>query len=333
MKAILVDGEDLVWESAPAPMLGTGQVEIENYATAVNRADLAQRAGNYPPPSGASPILGLECAGVVTAVGEGVSRVRPGDEVCALLAGGGYAETVVVPAGQVLPKPAGLSFAEAAALPEVFATAYLNLFMEARLERAERALLHAGASGVGTAAIQMCKAFGNPTFVTAGSAEKIERCIALGASAGFNRYDGSFASAVSAWTENKGVDVILDPVGAGYLQDNLASLAVDGRLVIIGLLGGATAELSLGRMMVKRQRIIGSTLRARSIAAKALVMDALQERVWPLIEDGSIKPVIEQVLPIADASEAHRLIASDQTFGKVVLAVREADEGSPNTAN
>lgn len=323
MKAILVDGEDLVWESAPAPALDTGQVEIENYATAVNRADLAQRAGNYPPPPGASPILGLECAGVVTAVGEGVSRVGPGDEVCALLAGGGYAETVVVPAGQVLPKPAGLSFAEAASLPEVFATAYLNLFMEARLERAERALLHAGASGVGTAAIQMCKAFGNPTFVTAGSANKIERCIALGASAGFNRHDGSFASAVSAWTDNQGVDVILDPVGAGYLHDNLASLAVDGRLVIIGLLGGATAELSLGRMMVKRQRIIGSTLRARSIAAKALVMDALQDRVWPLIEDRSITPVIEQVLPIADASEAHRLIASDQTFGKVVLAVRE----------
>lgn len=323
MKAILVDGEDLVWESAPAPVLGTGQVEIENYATAVNRADLAQRAGNYPPPAGASPILGLECAGVVTAVGEGVSRVRPGDEVCALLAGGGYAETVVVPAGQVLPKPAELSFAEAAALPEVFATAYLNLFMEARLERAERALLHAGASGVGTAAIQMCKAFGNPTFVTAGSADKIERCIALGASAGFNRHDGSFEPAVAAWTENEGVDVILDPVGAVYLQDNLASLAVDGRLVIIGLLGGAKAELSLGRMMVKRQRIIGSTLRARSIAAKALVMDALQERVWPLIENKSITPVIEQVLPIADASEAHRLIASDQTFGKVVLAVRE----------
>ena len=323
MKAILVDGDDLVWESAATPLLGTGQVAIENYATAVNRADLAQRAGGYPPPPGASPILGLECAGVVAAVGDGVSRVRPGDEVCALLAGGGYAETVVVPAGQVLPKPSGLSFAEAASLPEVFATAYLNLFTEAQLAKGERALLHAGASGVGTAAIQLGKAFGNPTFVTAGSADKIERCIALGADGGFNRHDGSFAPAVAAWTDGEGADVILDPVGAAYLQDNLASLAVDGRLVIIGLLGGATAEVPLGRMMVKRQRIIGSTLRARTIAAKATIMDALQERVWPLIENGSITPVMEQVFPIADASQAHRLIASDQTFGKVVLAVRD----------
>ena len=323
MKAILVKGDELVWNEVPEPALGAGQVKIENYATAVNRADLAQRAGNYPPPPGASAILGLECAGVVAAVGEGVSRVRPGDEVCALLAGGGYAETVVVPAGQVLPKPAGLSFAEAASLPEVFATAYLNLFMEARLTNGERALLHAGASGVGTAAIQLCKAFGNPTFVTAGSAAKIDRCVALGASAGFNRHDGSFAPAVSAWTNGQGVDVILDPVGGAYLADNLGSLALDGRLVVIGLLGGATAEISLGRLMVKRQRLIGSTLRARSIAAKATVMDALRERVWPLVERGSIAPVIERVLPVVDAAQAHRLIASDQTFGKVVLAVRD----------
>ena len=322
MKAILVEGDELVWGDAPVPELGVGQVAIENHATAVNRADLSQRAGNYPPPPGASALLGLECAGVVAAVGEGVSRVRPGDEVCTLLAGGGYAETVVAPAGHVLPKPAGLSFAEAASLPEAFATAYLNLFLEAQLAKGERALLHAGASGVGTAAIQLCKAFGNPTFVTAGSADKIDRCVALGADAGFNRHDGHFASAVSEWTNNAGVDVILDPVGAAYLKDNLASLAVDGRLVIIGLLGGAATELSLGRMMVKRQRIIGSTLRARSIGAKALLMDALRERVWPLVERGSITPVVERVLPIAEAAQAHRLIASNRTFGKVVLAVR-----------
>lgn len=323
MKAILVTGADLVWRDAEEPALGAGQVRIENHASAVNRADLAQRAGGYPPPPGASPILGLECAGIVTDVGEGVARVKPGDAVCALLAGGGYAETVVVPAGQVLRAPAGLSFAQAASLPEVFATAYLNLYMEAMLTKGERAVLHAGASGVGTAAIQMCKAFGNPTFVTAGSAAKIERCLALGADAGFNRHDGSFAPALAEWSNGEGADVILDPVGGAYLEDNLKSLALDGRLVIIGLMGGATAPLPLARMMMKRLRIIGSTLRARSIAAKATVMDALRERVWPLLENGAIQPVVEQVVPIAEAARAHELLASDQTFGKVVLQVRE----------
>ena len=322
MKAIHVRGEDLVWAEADEPAPGPGEVLIENHATAVNRADLAQRAGGYPPPPGASPVLGLECAGVVAAVGEGVSRVVPGDAVCALLAGGGYAETVVVPAGQVLKKPARLSFVEAASIPEVFATAYLNLFMEARLVKGERAVIHAGASGVGTAGIQMCKAFGNPVFVTAGSADKIDRCIGLGADAGFNRYDGDFSAAIKAWTDGRGADVILDPVGGAYLAQNLASLATDGRLVIIGLLGGASAQAFLGMMMAKRLRIIGSTLRARSIAAKATIMDALKERVWPLLEDGTIMPVIERVSPVEQADEAHALIAGNQTFGKVVLRVR-----------
>lgn len=322
MKAILVADGEMVMGDVEAPELGPGQVSIENHASAVNRADLAQRAGGYPPPPGASSILGLECAGVVQEVGAGVSRVKPGDEVCALLAGGGYAETVVVPAGQALPVPAGLSFAEAASLPEVFATAYLNLFMEARLRKGERAVLHAGASGVGTAAVQMCREFGNPAFVTAGSADKVERCVELGAEAGFNRHDGSFKEAVRAWSDGNGADVILDPVGGSYLADNLASLAIDGRLVIIGLLGGATAEVPLGALMVKRQRIIGSTLRARPIAAKALVVDALAERVWPLLETGAIKPVIDRVLPLAEASQAHQAIASNQTFGKVVLEIR-----------
>lgn len=322
MKAILVADGELVMGDVEAPELGPGQVRIENHASAVNRADLAQRAGGYPPPPGASSILGLECAGVVQEVGAGVSRVKPSDEVCALLAGGGYAETVVVPAGQVLPVPAGLSFAEAASLPEVFATAYLNLFMEARLRKGERAVLHAGASGVGSAAVQMCRAFGNPAFVTAGSADKVERCVELGAETGFNRHDGSFKEAIRAWSGGNGADVILDPVGGSYLADNLASLAINGRLVIIGLLGGATAELPLGALMVKRQRIIGSTLRARPIAAKALVMDALAERVWPLLETGAIKPVIDRVLPLAEAAQAHQAIASNQTFGKVVLEIR-----------
>ncbi len=319
MQAILVKGDELVWGDAPEPALGAGEVKIDNRATAVNRADLAQRAGGYPPPPGASPILGLECAGVVREVGEGVTRVKPGDEVCALLAGGGHAEVVVAPAGQVLPRPKGLSFTEAAALPEVFATAWINLFHEAAAQPGERVLLHAGASGVGTAAIQMCREFGNPCFVTAGSTSKIDRCVELGADAGFNRHGGSFADSVRAWSG--GVDVILDPVGAAYVADNLKCLNLDGRLVIIGLLGGAVAEVPLGAMMVKRQRIIGSTLRARTIAAKAAVMDALEERVWPLIESGAIKPIVEATMPVQQASAAHELLATNDTFGKVVLEV------------
>lgn len=323
MKAIQILNGDLVWKETEEPPLGPGEVRIENHATAVNRADLAQRAGGYPPPPGASSVLGLECAGVVTAVGEGVSRVAAGDEVCALLAGGGYAETVVVPAGQVLKKPAKLTFEEAASIPEVFATAYLNLYMEARLKQGEYAVIHAGASGVGTAAIQMCAAFGNPVFVTAGSQDKIDRCMEFGAEAGMNRHEGDFSGAVKEWTGGRGTDVILDPVGGAYLAANLASLATDGRLVIIGLLGGAKADVALGTMMVKRLRIIGSTLRARSIAAKAAVMDALKERVWPLLEDGTIQPVIECVYPVEEAGDAHDLIAGNQTVGKVVLRVRK----------
>ena len=325
MKAILTVGETLVWGDAEEPALGVGQVRIRNHATAVNRADLLQRAGGYPPPAGASPVLGLECAGVVLEVGSGVRRVAPGDAVCALLAGGGYAETVVAPAGQVLPKPRGLSFAQAAALPEVFATAYLNLFLEAKLAKGERAAVHAGASGVGTAAIALCRAFGNPVFVTAGSADKIVRCRELGADAGWNRRDGSFLEPLRSWSEGCGADAILDPVGGAYLQDNLAALAADGRLVLIGLLGGAKAELPLADVLARRLKIIGSTLRARSIAAKAAVMDALAARVWPLLESGAIAPAIERVLPIADAAAAHALLASNETFGKVVLAVADAD--------
>ena len=322
MKAIRIAGDDLVWQETEEPLLGPGEVRIENHATAVNRADLSQRAGAYPPPPGASPVLGLECAGVVAAVGEGVARVAPGDEVCALLAGGGYAETVVAPAGQVLKKPATLTFEEAASIPEVFATAYLNLFMEAGLSKGEHAVIHAGASGVGTAATQMCRAFGNPVYVTAGSQDKIDRCIGFGAAAGMDRHQGDFSAAVRKWTDGRGADVILDPVGGAYLAANLASLATDGRLVIIGLLGGATADVALGTMMVKRLRIIGSTLRARPIAAKATVMDALKERVWPLLENGTIRPVIERIFPVEEAADAHELIAGNQTFGKVVLRVR-----------
>ena len=325
MKAIRVAGERLVWTDAaagePVGEPGPGQVRIAIRASAVNRADLAQRAGGYPPPPGASDILGLECAGVVEAVGDGVARVDVGDAVCALLAGGGYAEAVVVPAGQVLRAPQGLSFVEAASLPEVFATAYLNLYMEARLRFSETALLHAGGSGVGTAAIQLCREFGNPCYVTAGSESKVARCIELGATAGCDRHTESFADKVREWTRGEGVDVILDPVGGAYVSENLASLRLEGRLIVIGLMGGARAELPLGEVMAKRLKIVGSTLRSRTIAQKAAVMDALKERVWPKIAAGVIRPVIDTVLPMDRAEEAHRLIAGNETFGKIVLEV------------
>lgn len=324
MKAVRIDGERLLWTDADAPAgtPGPGHVRISVRASAVNRADLLQRAGAYPPAPGASDILGLECAGVVEAVGDGVARVDVGDTVCALLAGGGYAETVVVPAGQVLKAPRGLSLVEAASLPEVFATAYLNLYMEARLRFHETALLHAGASGVGTAAIQLCREFGNPCYVTAGSESKVARCVELGAAAGCDRHTASFAEQVGEWTDGVGVDVILDPVGGAYLADNLRSLKLEGRLVVIGLMDGARAELPLGALLARRLSIMGSTLRSRTIAQKAAVMDALRDRVWPKIEAGAIRPVIDTVFPMDRAEEAHSLVASNETFGKVVLEVR-----------
>ena len=319
MKAIEVEGDSLVWRDVESQDVGPGEVRIKIAATAINRADLVQRSGGYPPPPGASHIMGLECAGVVAEIGEGVKRVAVGDEVCALLAGGGYAEETVVPAGQVLKIPAGLSMVEAAAIPEVFATAYLNLYMEAGLKQGERVVVHAGASGVGTAAIQMLKASGNPSFVTASTDEKIAQCVELGADAGHDRQSGSFLASVQAWAES--VDVILDPVGGQYLADNLSVLGLNGRLVLIGLMGGAQSDINLGLLMMKRLRVIGSTLRARPISEKAAVMDALARDVWPGFEDGSIKPIIEATFPITEANAAHALVAGNQTFGKVVMEV------------
>ncbi len=321
MRAIQVEGDKLVWaevDNLPEP--GPGEVQIQVHATAINRADLVQRSGGYPPPPGASPVLGLECSGEVRAVGDGVSRVQIGDAVCALLAGGGYAEVVNVPAGQVLKVPENVSVVEAAAIPEVFATAYLNLYMEAGLAGGEKVLLHAGASGVGTAAIQMLKASQNECFVTAGSADKIQRCEALGAAGGHNRHEGSFEEAVRDWAGD-GVDVVLDPVGAAYLRENLSLLRLNGRLVLIGLMGGTRAELDLAVAMMKRLRIIGSTLRARPIGEKAEVMDRLAQDVWPGFADGTIRPIIEAEMSIQQAEEAHALVASDATFGKVVLQI------------
>jgi len=321
VKAISQEGSDLLWKESPDPVLKEGEVLIHIKASAINRADLLQRSGNYPVPPGASPILGLECSGEIEAVSENVDNFKKGDQVCALLAGGGYAEKVSVPSGQVLKIPKGFSFEQAAALPEVFATAYFNLYMEASLSEGEKALIHAGASGVGTAAIQICKAKGNPCFVTASTKEKISRCIELGAGGGTVRNVENFAEAVAKWTDNNGVQVILDPVGANYLEDNMKSLSLEGRLVMIGLMGGAKASINLGLLMMKRLRIIGSTLRAQPIPKKTEIMNNLKENIWPSLESGDIKPIIDTVIPIEEVDKAHKLMESNQTFGKVILKV------------
>lgn len=322
MYAIVNEDDQLRWSQVDDLVPRRGEVQIDVYATAVNRADLVQRAGNYQPPRGTTDILGLECAGTIADIGEGVHNVSVGDAVCAILSGGGYAETVTVAAGQVLPIPQGLDFVQAAGIPEVFATAYLNLFLEARLSRGETVLIHAGASGVGTAAVQLCKEFDSPCFVTVGSAAKVAMCKSLGATEGWVRSEADFAEKLLHSTNERGVDVILDPVGASYLSSNLRVLSKDGRLVIIGTMGGAIAELPIRSLMAKRQRIIGSTLRARSIAQKAQLMDLLYDRVWPLLESGAIRVMIHRVYPIQEAETAHEEIRSNTTIGKVILQVR-----------
>ena len=313
---------DLLWTEAPNLAPGPAEILIDVKATAINRADLMQRKGLYPPPPGAPQTMGLECAGVVAAVGRDVTHHQVGDRVCALLAGGGYAEQAVVDQGSALKMPENLSFEQAAAIPEVFATAWLNLFIEAGLQPGERVVLHAGASGVGTAAIQLCRAFGSESFVTAGSADKIEACLKLGAKGGRNRREGGFIDALRAlWPQ--GADVILDPVGASYLAENLEALTLNGRLVLIGLMGGSRSEIDLAKLMMKRLRVVGSTLRARPLEEKASIMAELGQYVWPKISQGEIVPIIQQVFPIQAASEAHELVASDGTIGKVVLKVTD----------
>ncbi len=322
MKAILVaDDQSLSWSDTETPQVDAGEVLISVKATAINRADLLQRQGGYPPPPGASPILGLECAGDVIEVGANVDGFQAGDRVCALLAGGGYAEVASAPAGSVLPIPDGLDYEQAASLPEVYATAWINLYMEAGMVAGERAILHAGASGVGTAGVQLCRVFGQTSFVTAGEAEKIERCVALGASGGYNRHEGSFLEAAQTFADGQGIDVILDPVGGEYLSDNLVLLGTGGRLVLIGLMGGPKAEINLAVLMGKRARVIGSTLRSRPNAEKAEVMSQLEQHVWPKISSGDIAPIIDSVFPIQDTDGAHRRMASNDSFGKIVLTV------------
>ena len=322
MKAVVIDDEkNLHWEDFETPEPGADEVLIRVHATAINRADLIQRQGFYPPPPGASPIMGLECSGEIAAVGKNATRFKVGDRVCALLSGGGYAEFAAVHEGSVLPIPGEESFIHGACLPEVFATAWLNLFMEARLQPGEKVILHAGASGVGTAAIQLCRSFGSPCFVTVGDDAKIDACIELGAESGFNRHQGSFLAKAKEFADEGGIDVILDPVGGAYLADNLSLLGLNGRLVLIGLMGGNKAEIDLAALMMKRLRVIGSTLRARPVAEKEEVMSQLYKQVWPKIESAEIKPIVDTIFPIEQVEDAHKLVSSDATIGKVVLSV------------
>ena len=308
-------------QEVPDARPGPGEVLVRVAASAVNRADLLQRQGHYDPPPGASAYPGLECSGTIAAVAEGVSGWVVGDQVCALLSGGGYAELVAVPAGQVLPVPSGLSMPEAAALPEVVCTVWSNVFMTALLQPGETLLVHGGSSGVGTMAIQLARQAGAKVAVTAGSAAKLARCEELGATILVNYRDEDFVEAVRAATGGRGADVVLDNMGAAYLARNLEVLAVNGRLVVIGLQGGARGELDLGALLRKRGAVIATSLRARPLEEKAAIVAAVREHVWPLIESGHVRPVLHTAMPLAEAARAHELLAESTHVGKVVLTL------------
>jgi putative PIG3 family NAD(P)H quinone oxidoreductase len=304
--------EALTWTEVPDPVAGEGEVVVEVAATAVNRADLLQRQGFYDPPPGASPYPGLECSGRIAAIGSGVSGWNVGDEVCALLSGGGYAQKVAVPAGQLLPVPKGIDLVTAAALPEVTATVWSNVFMVAHLRPGETLLVHGGSSGIGTMAVQLGKAVGATVAVTAGSAEKLAACRELGADILVNYREQDFAEVVTA-------DVILDIMGAKYLQRNVDALAVNGRLVVIGLQGGVKAELNLAQLLTKRAAVAATSLRPRPLDEKAAIVAAVREHVWPLIESGAVRPVVDRTLPIQEAAEGHRVVDASTHVGKVLL--------------
>ncbi|WP_067799979.1 NAD(P)H-quinone oxidoreductase [Nocardia beijingensis] len=328
MRAIDLNGaggpEVMVLSEVPAPKPGHGEVLIEVAAAGVNRADLLQRQGFYPPPPGASPLLGLECSGVIAEVGDGVRDWAVGDRVCALLSGGGYAERVAVPATQVLPVPDGLDIGAAAGLPEVAATVWSNLVMTAGMRAGQLVLIHGGGSGIGTHAIQVAKTIGARVAVTAGSAEKLARCAELGADVLINYKEDDFVAAVRA--ERSGADVILDNMGAAYLGRNVDALAEHGHLVVIGMQGGVTAELNLGVLLRKWGTVHATNVRARpatGAGSKAEIVAEVRKQLWPLIAEGTVAPVIAAELPIEDAAEAHRLLDSGEAFGKVVLRVAD----------
>ena len=325
MKAITVKMENnepqLGWQDAPDPEITGDEVLVDVKATAVNRADLLQAQGLYPPPPGVSDILGLEIAGVISAVGERVKKWSVGDRILALVPGGGYAQQAVVHHQMLLPLPSEWSFAQGAAVPEVWLTAFLNLFIEGELKKGETVLLHAGGSGVGTAGVQMAHAGGAKVFVTAGAESKLVACREFGADLAINYKQQDFLAEVRRATREKGVDLILDPVGGAYLNKNLQALAENGRLVNIGLLGGAGAEINLGLVLGKSLKIIGSRLRSRPLAEKIDLTRRFQERFWPLLETGKLQPVIDSIFPIQLAQDAHEYIRQNRNTGKVVLEI------------
>ena len=303
----------------PVPAPGTGEVLIRTAAAGVNRADTMQRKGNYPPPPGASDILGLEVSGTVAAIGEGVSDLAVGDEACALLTGGGYAEYCLAPAPQCLPIPAPVSLVEAAALPEAYATVWTNVIDRGGLQEGESLLVHGGSSGIGTVAIQLARLFGARIFATAGTPAKCATCVELGAERAIDYRAEDFVAVLHEATGGRGVDVILDMVGGAYLQRNVASLAVEGRLVIIALMEGAEAELDLARLMSRRLTVTGATLRARSVDEKAGILASLRDRVWPRFASGELRPIVHATYPLAAAAEAHRVMESSVHTGKLLL--------------
>lgn len=310
----------LSWSPLPRPTPAAGEVLLQVAATAVNRADLLQRIGRYPVPPGITDVMGLEAAGRIVELGPEVEGWTVGQEVGCLLAGGGYAQYAVCPAGQLLPRPSRLSLVELAALPEALFTAYLNLYLLGGLTAGEHALVHAAASGVGSIALQLCRALGNPVHGTA-SGGKLHRLGELGALTAIDREQDDFVARVREVTEGRGVDVILDPVGGAYLGRNIDALANGGRLVVIGLLGGASAELPLGKLLTRRLQVLGSVLRARPVAEKTRIRDGLMAAAWPAVERGEILPVIEEVRPITEVAEAHALLRDNRTVGKVILTV------------
>jgi putative PIG3 family NAD(P)H quinone oxidoreductase len=303
------------------PKCGQGEVVVEVAAAGINRADLLQRAGHYPPPPGASELLGLECSGVVAEVGPDVSKWSRGDLVCALLGGGGYAERVAVPQGQLLPVPEGVDLFSAAALPEAACTVWSNVFMLAGLQPGEVLLAHGGAGGIGTMAIQLAHALGATVMCTAGTPAKLDRCRELGADVAISYVDEDFVEVVRRESGGHGADVILDNMGAKYLRRNLTALAVSGRLVVIGLQGGSKGELNLAELLGKRAAVLATSLRSRSAAEKAAIVASVRENVWPLVADGVVLPVIHAVVPLADAAEGHRLLEDGEALGKVLLRV------------
>ncbi|MFD5819156.1 NAD(P)H-quinone oxidoreductase [Streptomyces sp. NPDC059618] len=311
--------EALVWDEVPDPVPAEGEVLVEVVASAVNRADLLQRQGLYNPPPGASRYPGLECSGRIAAVGPGVLGWSVGDEVCALLGGGGYAQKVAVPAGQLLPVPSGLDLRQAAALPEVTCTVWSNVFMVSHLRPGETLLVHGGSSGIGTMAIQLAKAVGAKVAVTAGTKEKLDFCAELGADILINYREQDFVEEIERATGGAGADVILDNMGAKYLDRNVRALAVNGRLAIIGMQGGIQGELNIAVLLNKRAAVTATSLRARPLGEKAAIVAAVREHVWPLIDSGQVRPVVDRELPMSDAADAHRVLEESSHIGKVLL--------------